>query len=63
MKMIEFKITITMDSSIKVTGLELDAICEELQDLDIRQKVYVSIHELLRKRIASKFGMKVEISE
>lgn len=63
MKMIEFKVTITMNSSVKVTGPELDAICEELQDLDIRQKVYGSIRELLRERIASKFGMKVEISE
>lgn len=54
-----FKVIISTKRNL--TDLALENLAEQLSELDIEQKVYGSIRELIRERISSDYDVDVEI--
>ncbi len=55
----KFKVTIYTTKNLNET--ELENLCQDLDEIEIKDKVYGMIRELLRERINSNFGIDVEV--
>lgn len=60
MKMVEFRVVVRCPTEL-LSDTEMESLSELLSDLDIEQKVYGSIRELIRECIDSKYNLDVEV--
>lgn len=55
------KVVIRLYTNKNLNETELESLSEDLNELDIKQKIYSSIRELLRERIHANYGIDIEV--